>query len=251
MPEQTDTLQVNGIRCERCVNRLASRCAPRRDSCAAREPHGPGHALVGRRRDRPGDARRRPVARRVSAKTRSSSVLRSPSSAGDSGAGAPAWSFGASRTVARSSAGEGERSKSDSTPAATSFESRVDVALRRVVGKAVVLRHAPVSTPSIRDLRRLVDDVVPRASSRRRPWPRRSPRTRAAVGSSLAQMPVLDDEKVTAAPGDVADALLVLERDDLVPSIPSSSARGLCGLPARADPQKSGIPGVPRPFCRL
>lgn len=23
MPEQTDTLQVNGIRCERCVNRLA------------------------------------------------------------------------------------------------------------------------------------------------------------------------------------------------------------------------------------
>ena len=54
MATQTETIQVSGIRCERCVMRLARRArGPRGPRGREREPDGPGHARLGRRADEP------------------------------------------------------------------------------------------------------------------------------------------------------------------------------------------------------
>ena len=64
MAVQTETIQVSGIRCERCVSRLAAALGgPRRPRGGEREPDGPGHAVLGRRAHRPRDAIARELAR--------------------------------------------------------------------------------------------------------------------------------------------------------------------------------------------
>ena len=66
MASATDTLQVTGIRCERCVMPARGRArGPARARGGQREPDGRGHADVGRRGDVPRGARRDARRRRL------------------------------------------------------------------------------------------------------------------------------------------------------------------------------------------
>ena len=144
--------------------RPARRGGPRRRE---REPHGPGHADWDDERDRPRDARRRPLARGLP-RARSSSCCGLRGDPGESRA-----SSAGRRVVRRAVAtwraalgGRADAVEVRSTPAGSSA-SVVAVALRPVAARTGRSAAPPPARRAVAvHLRRVVDDVLRTASSR-------------------------------------------------------------------------------------